>query len=244
MTPQELDNYSKKKLKNLVGLIFLFSYLSFLFSNTNSIGSQLFKVIRVMDGDTVEVEQIGMIRLIGVDTPELAHPIKPVQFFAKKASEYTKRVALGKRVRLEYDQEKIDKYGRTLAYIYFEDGRMLNAEIIKNGYGFAYTKYPFKYMKEFRKYEIEAREKGLGLWGNEGMDEYHWLLVQEKEPFMIYEMGNNWWVIKYKSYVKLRLSSEELKKELDSLRVWVHEFSEKDLRECLLKNGWKEEKNK
>lgn len=230
--------------RKLLSLYIVSSLFAFNICLLNLFSYQFYKVIRVMDGDTVEVEQIGMIRLIGVDTPELAHPIKPVQFFAKKASKYTKRVALGKRVRLEYDQEKIDKYGRTLAYIYFEDERMLNAEIIKNGYGFVYTKYPFKYMEEFRKYEIEAREKGLGLWGNEGMDEYHWLLVQEKEPFIIYEMGNNWWVIKYKSYVKLRLTSEELKNELDSLRVWVHEFSEKDLRECLLKNGWKEEKNK
>lgn len=197
--------------------------------------------IRVFDGDTIILDGQEKVRLIGIDTPELTHPKKPVQFFAEKASEYTKNIALGKRVKLEYDQERIDKYGRTLAYVYFEDGRMLNAEIIKNGYGFAYTKYPFKYMEEFRKYEREAREKGLGLWGNEGMDEYYWLLSKEREPFIIYEMENNWWVVKYKSFIKVRINSEELKKELDNLRIWINEYSEKDLRQCLFRNGWKEE---
>jgi len=198
---------------------------------------------RVLDGDTVIIDDRIKVRLIGIDTPELAHPLKPVQFFAEKASGYTKNIALGKKVRLEYDQEKIDKYGRTLAYIYFEDGRMLNEEIIKNGYGFAYTKYPFKYMEKFRKLEREAREKELGLWGNEGMDEFYWLLAQEREPFIIYEMENNWWAIKYKQFVKIRISLDELKDELEKLIIWVHEFSKKDLREILLKNGWREEKD-
>jgi len=180
--------------------------------------------------------------LIGVDTPEIAHPTKPIQFFAKKATEFTTTLAQGKRVRLEFDQHRIDKYRRTLAYVFFEDGRMLNSEIIKSGYGFAYTKYPFKYMEEFREYERDARDEGKGLWSDEGMDEYYWLIVQESIPFQIYEMENNWWAIKYKSYIKVRLTTAELSHELDRLRIWVNEFNEKDLREILLKNGWKMEK--
>ncbi len=70
----------------------------------------------------------------------------------------------GKRVRLEYDWERRDKYGRTLAYFYLEDGTFLNSEIIRQGYGFAYTRFPFKYLEEFRKLEQEAREAGRGLW--------------------------------------------------------------------------------
>lgn len=74
----------------------------------------------------------------------------------------------GKRVRLEYDWERRDKYGRTLAYVYLEDGTFLNAEIIRQGYGFAYTRFPFKYLEEFRNLETEAREAGRGLWGTAG----------------------------------------------------------------------------
>ena len=74
-----------------------------------------------------------------------------------------------KRVILEFDQANAhighkDKYRLTLAYVFLEDGTFLNAEIIKQGYGFAYTRFPFKYMDEFRGYQREAREQGRGLW--------------------------------------------------------------------------------
>jgi len=123
---------------------------------------------RVIDGDTIIVEIDGKqerVRLIGVDTPETVHPSKPVEYFGKEASEFTKRMVEGKKVRLEFDWQKRDKYGRLLAYVYLPDGTFLNAEIIKQGYGFAYTRFPFKYLEEFRQYEREARENSRGLWG-------------------------------------------------------------------------------
>ena len=123
---------------------------------------------RVLDGDTIVVEIEGKqekVRLIGVDTPETVHPQKPVEYFGKEASDFTRKIVEGKRVRLEYDWQRRDKYGRLLAYVYLEDGTFLNAEIIKQGYGFAYTRYPFKYLDEFRQYEREARENKRGLWG-------------------------------------------------------------------------------
>jgi len=70
----------------------------------------------------------------------------------------------GKRVRLEYDWQRKDRYRRTLAYIYLEDGTFLNAELIKQGYGHAYTKYPFKYLERFKIYEKEASKNKRGLW--------------------------------------------------------------------------------
>jgi len=87
----------------------------------------------------------------------------------KEATAFTKKMVQGKRVRLEFDQANAhighsDKYRRTLAYVFLEDGTFLNAEIIKQGYGFAYTRFPFKYMDEFRRYQREAREQNRGLW--------------------------------------------------------------------------------
>lgn len=73
----------------------------------------------------------------------------------------------GKTVRLEYDQTRRDKYDRLLAYVYLEDGTFVNAEIVKQGYGHAYTRFPFKYLEEFREYEREAREQKRGLWAEE-----------------------------------------------------------------------------
>ena len=124
----------------------------------------VFHIARVIDGDTLLLSNGERVRLIGVDTPELYHPLKPVQYFAKEASQFTRRMAEGKSVRLEYDCRRRDRYGRLLAYVYLEDGTFLNAEIIKQGYGFAFTKYPFKYLDEFRQYEIEARQNKRGLW--------------------------------------------------------------------------------
>lgn len=73
----------------------------------------------------------------------------------------------GKSVRLEYDWQRVDKYGRTLAYVYREeDGLLVNAEIIRLGYGFAYLYFPFKRSDEFRKLGEEARASGNGLWHN------------------------------------------------------------------------------
>ena len=127
-----------------------------------------YKCLRVVDGDTIiiryENNQRVRVRLIGVDTPESVRPETPVEYFGREASAFTKKRAEGKRVRLEFDQERYDKYDRLLAYVFLPDGTMLNEEIIRQGYGHAFTKFPFKYSKKFRKLEREARMGKRGLW--------------------------------------------------------------------------------
>ena len=119
------------------------------------------RCLSVIDGDTIKVVykgEVEKVRLIGVDTPEKGQP------GYKAAKAFATRMVKGKTVRLELDLTLRDRYGRLLAYVYLPDGRMLNAEIVKQGYGHAYTRYPFKYIDEFRQYEKEAREAGKGLW--------------------------------------------------------------------------------
>ena len=132
-----------------------------------------YTVARVVDGDTLVVtpnpnpvsSEGDRIRLLGVDTPETVHPNRPVERFGKEASEFTRRLCEGRRVRLVFDPAQTqDRYGRTLAYVYLEDGTFLNAEIIRQGYGFAYTRFPFAYLEEFRALEREARDARRGLW--------------------------------------------------------------------------------
>ena len=144
---------------------FALTMLIFIFCCSVASASDYFYVKRVVDGDTIVLENDERVRLIGVDTPETVHPQKPVEYFGKEASAFTKKLCEGKSVRLEYDWQRKDKYGRTLAYVYLEDGTFVNAEIIKQGYGHAYTQFPFKYLEEFRSYERSARENGVGLWG-------------------------------------------------------------------------------
>lgn len=121
-------------------------------------------VERVVDGDTIIVRGVGRVRLIGVDTPETVSPGRPVEFFGREASAFTKRLLEGRSVRLEYDRERTDRYGRTLAYVHLADGTFVNAEIIRRGYGHAYTRFPFRYLDRFRGFEREARAAGRGLW--------------------------------------------------------------------------------
>ena len=124
-------------------------------------------VTRVIDGDTIVLGGGERVRLIGVDTPETVHPQKPVEYFGKEASAFTRRMVEGEKVRLEYEQgtSREDRYGRTLAYVYLEDGRLLNLEIIEGGYGHAYTRFPFSKAEKFRAAERYARETEKGLWG-------------------------------------------------------------------------------
>ena len=122
--------------------------------------------VRVVDGDTILLDGDERIRLIGADTPESVDPRRPVQHFGKEAAAFTRRLAEGRRVRLEYDQARRDRYGRTLAYVYLEDDTFLNAEIIRQGYGHAYTRFPFRYSDDFRSYERAAREQRRGLWAD------------------------------------------------------------------------------
>src|SRR5688572_18099377 len=84
-------------------------------------GTTASKVLRVIDGDTIEIEQDGKpvkVRLIGVDTPETVHPSKPVEEYGREASKFTTNLLKGESVFLEFDKDKADRYGRLLAYVY------------------------------------------------------------------------------------------------------------------------------
>lgn len=128
------------------------------------------EVMRVVDGDTIEVKfsdgTIEKVRFIGIDTPETVDPRKPVECFGKEASAKMKELVEGKTVRLERKaDENRGSYGRLLRYVYVDDF-FVNAEMIKQGYAYAYTKYPFdsELTEEFKQYEQEARENERGLW--------------------------------------------------------------------------------
>jgi len=123
-----------------------------------------FRVTRVLDGDTLELDNGERVRLIGVDAPETHHPELPVQRFGEESTEFLKRFAEGFECTLEYEPSNIrDQYGRLLAYV-FVGNRLANAEIIRRGYAYAYTRFPFRRQAEFIALEREARERQYGLW--------------------------------------------------------------------------------
>ena len=131
----------------------------------------LYHVVEFVDGDTIKVDMNGTtetLRFIGVDTPEKHDPRKAVQCFGVAAAAFTKNLIGKNDIRLEADplNTNRDRYNRLLRYIYLPDGRLVNAEIIKQGYGFAYTGFPFTKSDEFIQYQKEAREGNRGLWDN------------------------------------------------------------------------------
>ncbi len=135
----------------------------------NTIGIY-YKVSKVTDGDTLHVVIEGKdetVRLIGVNTPETVDPRRTVECFGKEASERMKEIAKGKIVRLEYDdsQSLRDTYGRLLAYVYLEDGQMINRKMVAEGYAYEYTYMtPYKYQREFRELQSLAQSAKRGLW--------------------------------------------------------------------------------
>lgn len=135
-------------------------------------------VTRVIDGDTFELENNQKVRLIGIDTPESrlnqkakrdsarsTQDVSVIVGQGKQAKEFVKGMLEGKKVRLEYDVGKADRYGRVLAYAYLEDGTFVNAHIIKEGYASVLTVPPnVKYVELFQRLYEEARSQNRGLW--------------------------------------------------------------------------------
>ncbi|WP_276131828.1 thermonuclease family protein [Polluticoccus soli] len=130
---------------------------------------ELHEVTKVIDGDTFWIDDNEKVRLIGVDAPESRNTgHKKIGYYGKEAKEFLKSYLTGKRVQLKYDVTRTDKYQRTLAYVYLEDGTFLNAELIKLGYAMVYTVPPnVKYADQFLDLQREARENSRGLWGKE-----------------------------------------------------------------------------
>ena len=125
-------------------------------------------VERAVDGDTVVLVGGERVRYIGMDTPELPHPRKPVQPYAREAYEFNRRLVTGKRVRLEFDVERRDHYHRLLAYVFLEDGTFVNAELVRQGYARVLTIPPnTAHQDTFLALELEARAAHRGRWADD-----------------------------------------------------------------------------
>lgn len=140
--------------------------------NENKEKAQLFNVLKVVDGDTIDVDINGKterVRMIGLNTPETVDPRKTVECFGKEASAKAKELLANQQVKLRADasQTDQDKYGRLLRYIWRDDGLFFNLEMIKQGYGYEYTyDLPYAYQAEFKEAQKYAEQNKLGLWAD------------------------------------------------------------------------------
>lgn len=126
------------------------------------------RVQRAVDGDTLLLDDRTRVRLLGVDTPETKKPDWPVEPFGPEAHDFTSTHVEGRRVRLEFDKERHDKYGRVLAYVYLDDW-FLNEELIRAGLGRAITNHPYSesMKRRFRAAQREAQHERRGIWSVE-----------------------------------------------------------------------------
>ena len=146
------------------------------------LGSAVAKDLRgtvnwVYDGDTLEVEKIGKVRLIGIDCPESADserdlfylnnfsiPRQTLRKIARKAKYFNIDHVKDKQVVLRFDNTEKDRYGRMLAYLFLPDGTMLNKLLIEKGLATTFRRYPFSEKQDFLAAERIAHDKHLGLW--------------------------------------------------------------------------------
>ncbi|MGE0812996.1 MAG: thermonuclease family protein [Vicinamibacterales bacterium] len=122
------------------------------------------RVRRVIDGDTITVAGVGVVRLLGVDAPEKTGGYRDAEPFGDAATAYMKRLLEGQDVTLAYDGPRKDQYNRTLAYVFLPDHRLANVEIIRAGLAETYRRFTYTRKPEFQAAEREARSARRGMW--------------------------------------------------------------------------------
>lgn len=129
-----------------------------------------YRVVKVIDGDTIIIDdgRETSVRYIGIDCPEILHEGSAGDPFAERAMRLNEKLLQGNKVRLEYDKEKYDNFGRLLAYVY-SDGSFVNIELVENGLAKKFIFEPNdRYEDEIDEAEDEAKSKRLGIWGDLG----------------------------------------------------------------------------
>lgn len=122
-------------------------------------------VHRVVDGDTLLMATGTRVRLLGVDCPEIRHADAPAEPWADDATAFTRQAIGDHPVRFEYDRERLDRYGRLLAWVWIDD-RLLNLELVRAGLGRAEVRYPIRtdYRRRLEQAQAEAEQAGRGMW--------------------------------------------------------------------------------
>lgn len=132
-----------------------------------SASERLHRIKRVNDGDTITLTDGWLVRYIGVDTPEIDYEKRRAEAFAYQARDLNRDLLKAGKVRLEFDRQKKDRYGRLLAYVFLKDGTFVNATLLKQGYGFC---LPTGKNNRYRSKLLEAQRAAMsakrGIWKN------------------------------------------------------------------------------
>jgi micrococcal nuclease len=134
----------------------------------DSLTGEFHRVTRVVRGDTLEVDGIGLVRLIGIETPDGKSPSEIYGAHGERAVKYVEKALLGQEVRLEYDAmvSRTKDSALTLAYVYTRDGTLINGEMVRQGLAFLQSGEQFRLANDFRAFEREAMQAMRGVWGS------------------------------------------------------------------------------
>lgn len=160
--------YSAKSLLVLILIVLLALVRSFVDEKEEpptALEEGIYRVERTIDGDTLLLTNQARIRLLGADTPETVKPNHPIERWGPEASEFTKDFVTDREIRLQFDRERTDHYGRFLAYVWVDD-QMLNEELLRAGMAKFLPQYPYSSSMKtrFRQAEQEAKDARRGIW--------------------------------------------------------------------------------
>lgn len=173
----QADQIRKYLCGRSILLIFLSIFSLLLTTCTPRLAEDTYAVAKVIDGDTIELTSGEKLRYIGIDTPEKAEP------FYQEAKNFNRKLVEGKKIRIEFDVQKRDKYGRLLGYVYVDD-IFVNAELLKAGLAVLYTYPPnVKYVDYFTQLQKEARQLKSGIWSEKIEPEQFYLAVKGSKRF-------------------------------------------------------------
>ena len=164
----EFHKYSFFNLQFSIRTLITLLLFTILLRTTGTPAAQTWHSVRwVNDGDTVVLSTGQRVRFIGLNAPEIDHEDQKAQPLGYQARSFNKNLVLSQRIRLEYDVERLDRYGRSLAYVFLEDGTFLNARLLQAGLAFyLYRKPNLKHSKILLQAQRQAMELKKGLWRN------------------------------------------------------------------------------
>ncbi len=155
-----MKKVQKNSLTTLLAVLIIFIMYNYFQQES---GQYIVKT--VIDGDTIELNNVEKLRYIGVDAPEFQSSKKNAEQFAEEAFQANRKMVENRKVKLEFDVEQRDQYGRLLAYVYTEDGIMVNEWLVANGYAKTVVFPPnVRYVDRFKHLEKEAQKQKIGLW--------------------------------------------------------------------------------
>lgn len=159
-------NSEKLRIKSLIIRDSKFFLLIILSAVCLSLTSDIYRSVRfVYDGDTILLGGGDSLRYIGIDAPEIDRKGGKSGFMAQAAMDFNIKLVKGARVKIEYDRERKDQYGRRLAYVFLKNGDMVNAILVRKGLANVMLKAPnVKYKAQLLDCQREAMKERLGIW--------------------------------------------------------------------------------